>query len=613
MSKIYCQDKPPRIPKEFKGIQVNCCKFTRCENFGLTPEQAQETELYKEYNKNKVNRQVRESNPYYLITGGLNGVSSLKCRSCEVINLNSKNKNQVHYIIKSNQSVHEEYDRISSYLNSPGSICLNKKCLSHDLQKYNIKKKGTTAKGTPRYQCNDCGKTFTGKPINRPHEQSEMNKLFFKELVGKSPLRQIEFKLEMSMGMIYRRLDFIHNQCMAFVADRERKLYESKSFDRLYLCTDRQVHKSNWTNRKNKRNCEFYGIGTADLGSDYIFAFNFNYDPDMDPKAVEAEALLIEDSKERNHNRKFARLWLKSDFEAAKNRKRQRKAKAAGSQEEYIDIKTSEGFADEMSSSENLGKDTDIPVNGMEVHNEYTMIAHFLLLKKLTRNADKTRFYLDLDSGMKTWYLATFKEEILAGKSDGFLVTMEKEMTVDYKRTAIREAKNNIKEFCGIPYSSLTHQERHRVVNDMIIENIGSPFIPSKSVDAWIRNPMPFMNEPEKMISAFTNIDRYDLEHQANLLRKGSLHSIDRFFMQIRRKVYMFERPIHSGSNQNRVWNGYSPYNPVMYQKLADIFRVFYNYCQVSKKYKQTPAMRLGLAKGPVDIEKILYFEKYKK
>jgi hypothetical protein len=54
-------------------------------------------------------------------------------------------------------------------------------------------------------------------------------------------------------------------------------------------------------------------------------------------------------------------------------------------------------------------------------------------------------------------------------------------------------------------------------------------------------------------------------------------------------------------------------YNPAMYQKLADIFRVFYNYCQPSKKYKVTPAMRLGLAKGPVDIEKIIYFEKYKK
>jgi transposase-like protein len=612
MSKKYCQDNSPRIPKEFKGIQVNCCKFTRCENFGLTPEQAQETELFKEYNKNKLNRQVRISDPYYLIVGGSNGISSIKCRSCEAINANSENNNQVHYIIKSNQAAHEEYERISSYLDRPDSKCINEKCLSHKSEKYNIKKKGTTAKGTQRYQCNDCGKTFIGKPTNRTHEKSELNKLFFKELVGKSPLRQIEFKLEMSMGMIYRRIDFIHNQCMAFVADRERRLYESKSFNRLYLCTDRQVHKSNWTNRKNKKNCEFYGIGTADLGSDYIFAFNFNYDPNMDPEAVEAKAYAISDSKELNHNRKFARVWTKSDFEASKIRMAQRKAKSAGSQEEYIEFKTSEGFADEMSSSENLAKDTDIPVKGMEVHNEYTMIAHFLLLKKLTKNVKKTRFYLDLDSGMKTWYLAAFKEEIQAGNSDGFLVTMEKEMTVDYKRTAVYEAQEKIKNFCGRTYASLTHEQRHRVVNDMIIENIDSPFIPKKSVDAWIRNPMPFMSEPEKMISSFTNIDRYDLEHQANLYRKGSLHSIDRFFMQIRRKVYMFERPTNSGSNKNRVWNGYSPYNPVMYQKLADIFRVFYNYCQPSKKYKQTPAMRLGLAKGPVDIEKILYFEKYK-
>jgi hypothetical protein len=87
-------------------------------------------------------------------------------------------------------------------------------------------------------------------------------------------------------------------------------------------------------------------------------------------------------------------------------------------------------------------------------------------------------------------------------------------MTVDYKRSATRKAENKIEEFCGIYYSSLTNQKRHRVVNDMIID---TPFIPSKSVDAWVRNPMLFMSEPEKMISSFTNIDRYDLEHQTNL------------------------------------------------------------------------------------------------
>lgn len=606
MSEKSCQAKPPRIPAEFKGIQVNCCKFTRCENFGLTPEKAHQTDLYKEYNKEKIKRQVREVDPFYTSTG-----NTIKCRQCEVLNSLSKKKNQVYYSLKSNLAAYEEYERISSYLVSPGSICLNKECSSHQTGKYKIKKKGTTAKGTQRYLCNTCGKTFTGKPIDRPHEKTEINKTFFKMLVAKSPLRIIEFTLEMSMGAIYRRIDFIHRQCLAFVADRERKLYESMKLERLYLCTDRLVTNSNWTNRKNKKNCEFYGIGTADLSTDYIFAFNFNYDPSMNPAEVEQEALDIADAEQLVFNRRFARLWLKSDFEKSKKEKAKREKKLAGSQEEYIKNKVNEVYEDELLSSESLDKEIDLPVKGMEVHNEYTMIAHFYLIKKLIQNTEMTRFYLDLDMGMKTWFLAAFKEEVLEGKCDGFLVNMEKEMTVDEKRFAVKNAKDDIEDFCGIPYNSLTHQQRHRVVNDMIIQSINSPYQPDGTNDSWITNPTPFMGEPYKKVSSFTNINRFDIEHQANLYRKGSLHAIDRFFQKLRRRVNIFERPFQSGANRRRTWNGYSPYNPAMYQKLADIYRVFYNYCDTSKKYKKTPAMRLGLAKGPVELEKIIYFDKY--
>jgi len=102
MSNISFQGKHPRIPDEFKGIQVNCCKFTRCKNFGLTPEKAKETELFKERNKNNLNRQVREKDPFYLITGGSDKISSIKCRGCDEINSNSGTNNQVHYILKSN-------------------------------------------------------------------------------------------------------------------------------------------------------------------------------------------------------------------------------------------------------------------------------------------------------------------------------------------------------------------------------------------------------------------------------------------------------------------------------------------------------------------------------
>ncbi|TMO61011.1 hypothetical protein CWC18_12365 [Pseudoalteromonas aurantia] len=606
MSKKSCQPRPSRIPAEHKGIQVNCCKFTRCSSFGLTPEKARQTDLYQEYNKDKLNRQVRESDPYYMLTG-----TSILCRECDSLNALSKEKNQVYYSLKSNIAASEEFERISSYLQRPGTICTRETCPSHETGIYNIKKKGYTGKGTPRFMCNVCGKTFTGKPIDRPHEKTEINKQFFKLLVAKAPLRVLEFTFDMSMGAIYRRIDFIHRQCLAFVADRERKLFESMSFDRLYLCTDRIVTKSNWTNRKNKKNCEFYGIGTADLSTDYIFAFNFNYDPDMTPAEVQQEALDIEDDKQPVYKRKFARVWLKVDFEKSKRERANREKKLSGSQEELIKNKSNEIYEEAMLSSENLEKNTDLPVQGMEVHNEYTMIAHFYLIRKLTQNAEATRFYMDLDMGMKTWFLAAFKEEILEGRCDGFLVSMDKEMTVDNKRIAVEKAKDAIEKFSGLPYSSLSHQQRHRVINDMIIQSINNPFMPEGSKEKWIVNPTPFMGEPNKKISAFTNIERFDSEHQANLYRKGSLHAIDRFFQKLRRRVNIFERPFQSGTNQGRTWNGYSPYNPALYQKMADIYRVFYNYCDTSKKYKKTPAMRLGLAKGPVDIEKIIYFNKY--
>jgi hypothetical protein len=45
-----------------------------------------------------------------------------------------------------------------------------------------------------------------------------------------------------------------------------------------------------------------------------------------------------------------------------------------------------------------------------------------------------------------------------------------------------------------------------------------------------------------------------------------------------------------------------------MVGKLLDIFRVFYNFVEVGRN-KQTPAMRLGLAKGKITIENIIYYQ----
>ena len=130
----------------------------------------------------------------------------------------------------------------------------------------------------------------------------------------------------------------------------------------------------------------------------------------------------------------------------------------------------------------------------------------------------------------------------------------------------------------------------------------------NSSRESWLSYPFATKSEPEKIIAALTDISELSEEHQARLYMKGSLHGIDRFFMQARRRVNAFERPFNSGTNAKRTWYGYSPYNPGMYIKLAELFRLFYNYINVGQD-KKTPAMRLGLAKGPVSYEKIIYFD----
>jgi hypothetical protein len=43
--------------------------------------------------------------------------------------------------------------------------------------------------------------------------------------------------------------------------------------------------------------------------------------------------------------------------------------------------------------------------------------------------------------------------------------------------------------------------------------------------------------------------------------------------------------------------------------RVLEIFRVYYNYCKAGKD-KKTPAMRLGLARAPVAIEDVLYYQR---
>jgi hypothetical protein len=135
--------------------------------------------------------------------------------------------------------------------------------------------------------------------------------------------------------------------------------------------------------------------------------------------------------------------------------------------------------------------------------------------------------------------------------------------------------------------------------------------------DRWALHPLSDMREPSKLICWLTDIEplaadpkaREDqLNHHARLHLKASVTEVDRFFMQVRRALTMAERGVVSASSDRRLWFGKNAYNPAVLVKLLEVFRTYFNYCEVGQDRK-TPAMRMGLARGPVAPEDILYFE----
>ena len=77
-------------------------------------------------------------------------------------------------------------------------------------------------------------------------------------------------------------------------------------------------------------------------------------------------------------------------------------------------------------------------------------------------------------------------------------------------------------------------------------------------------------------------------------------------FQKTRRLCNAVERPIDSAGGKKAVWHGYAPYNPAMLEKHLTIFRAVNNFVFVGDD-GATPAMRLELAKQPLEFEDIVW------
>ena len=573
-----------RIPPACDGIQVNFCKNPACENYGVPAAQT-------------TGRGAQRDR--YAVVGAGRQFPVLKCHACGE-----------YPPLKSNQGIAEERERLAAYLSLPPEpSCPDMDCANNGIGvsagSPQYRSYGTTRSGSKRYRCNACTKTFSVGCSTVGQKQPHKNRLIFRLLMNKTPFRRLCEIADIAQGTLYPKLDFLHRQCLAFVGHREQRLLQGLPIPRLYLGVDRQDYVVNWTQREDKRNVQLTAVGSADNTTRYVFGMHLNFDPEVEADVIEHEAATLGDGEAQMPFRRHARLWLASDYAAAQRRAKHAPSGANGTLNgavaaRYLDTES----RSDVEVFEEPGPTTQLPKTGMQVHAEYTLYGHCFLLRDLSMGAEKIRLFLDQDSGMRAAVLGAFAERVTERTADAFYVRINKDMTVDERKHALKVSRERFRaleqEHPDLDRQALRLLDIKEALADMSV--IGH------WKDRWLTHPFPSMSEPEKAVCYLTDYDDYDEDHLAWLYNKASLRAIDAFFMQVRRRLSLLERPIATASNNRRLWHGYSAYNPRSMVKLLEMFRVFYNYVLVGID-KQTPAMRLGLAKGRVSLEDIIYFQ----
>lgn len=523
--------------------------------------------------------------------------------------------------IRSNLAIHEEYLRITEYLaDRSDPTCPNVACTNHGILLSAIPggyaKYDMTAGGSIRWKCKACGKIFTqgAKPTKR-QEITHKNREIFALLVNKMPMRRICEVTGLRPKVVYDKFQWIHRQCQLFIGERERRLLNAEvPIPSMYVAVDRQQYVVNWSNRKDKRNVQLAAIASADLKTGYVFGFQLNFDAVADPTKIEADAAAVGDLAVSPPYRKYARVWLQGDYAAAAassklNARKLTKAMAIARSQDDVEGEIGGRYDEnllrqDIEVSEDGANELKLPDNGMQVHEQYTTYAHFLLLRQLIERAPKVRLFLDQDPGFRAAFMTVFQDRVRARTADAFYVSVLKDATNDVKERLVAQSKARL----AAAQKAAPGLTKHQIEVDFVKQEMKSAQQFGKWGDKWISHPFPTKGEPDKKVCWLTDMGDYTEDHAAALYLKASLHAVDRFFMRARRMLSLAERPIASASAARRTWHGYSPYNPAHLQRILEIFRVHYNYC-VKCQDGKTPAMRLGLARGPVELEKILAFD----
>lgn len=438
-----------------------------------------------------------------------------------------------------------------------------------------------------------------------------MNEIIAKLVANGVPIRGILRITGLNAPVLYSRIDFIHR---AFIAFEEKRLERLTRLRRSFsIGFDFQELLINWSTREDRRTTQITSIASADNLTGFVFGHTLAYDPRMESAW-----------------KHFQRLHAIRDFdlpipvrEAQRFDQRQFLLKA---QEEAVAELGHGVITPELSRLEELivkelpagaRDDFRAPSGGLIVDRTYCVLGHCLQLAELLPDT-RLALYCDLDMSTISALLSTMSDRILRGKATLAVALVNKNTTIDERRRLTEKTAIELRDFCAANgFSEIDAEARRAFIMTMTtqVTQGNAPF-------PFFTIPIHTRYEPYKKVGVIhipsTGNAAQDADRLAETLDRCSLHAVDSFFSFLRNRISYAKRP-GSTTASPRAWYQTAAYNPENVQKILDIARIYYNFVEVRERSlgrfypdetdrtRSTPAMRIGLAKGPVEIKKIIY------
>ncbi len=618
------------IPPSVVGLQGNVCRTPGCPNFGVPPAALAGTEPSE-----------TEKNGHYTLFGSV-GKTSLRCAICHR-----------HFSLISNRALFSEVRRtffrneLISINGCPNSSCQNygKPFNRYPTEYYGI---GVTTAGRQRKRCKKCGSNFTVGAKKRRLKRLEVHKEIIHLLANNVSLNGILRRTGIRPKTLYERIDFIHRQMVGFEEYRLRRLWKSPKFAGRFfpLCTDAQDSIVNWMNRRRREHVQLSCIATADNFTGFIFRTDVNFDPGIGECGKHFEELYdggdfwtIEGLglSARYEFRAFVRAAWWSLLQEAK------RSVSAGRRDEIrSSLKNIRDLYPDVSKDFELSEGN--PLEGAVIRRTYTAIAHYLAISNMFPREARLHLITDPDGALLAGLLIGMKERIKWGQADVSVVSFNKSLTVPTKRALVDQYKKKLDEFAHATWPE--YETAAKLRRAFLKEFAGKSEEEFNGIPAtWWDIPVQTMYEPDKCVGVIYQRPEGSTEdmeaRHLTILDRSSLHAVDSFFNFTRQRVSFFHRPGMSRSSRT-FYNAFQPYRADMVQKIIDIIRVYYNWVErrqfrTERKFDNveervaktahdllavafrrstrsstredmsTPAMRLGLAKGPAALDKILY------